>query len=358
MKKRLQQYFPMIRTRQEVLDEIWQKQQLADIYSGWTPEQRESFLDFCTGVRGIKLLYDSFFKEIINPEYTPERLEDFLSLILRQKVTIKTILPGDSSRIADENSLLIMDILVELEDGRLVNVEVQKIGYLFPGARSACYSADLLLRQYKRIKSEKREHFNYKDVKGVYTIVLFERSPREFHGFPENYIHYGEQQFDTGLKMDLLQRYIFIPLDIFKQNLQNKGIRNDLDAWLTFLCEDEPGIIEQLIQQYPKFIPMYEDIYQLCRNMEKVMGLYSKELQMMDRNTVQFMIDEQEELIEKQREQLNRMDEELAQKSEQLSQKDEQLSQKDELLDQKEELLIEKDRKIEQLERLLAEKRK
>ena len=109
--------------------------------------------------------------------------------------------------------------------------------------------------------------------------------------------------------MDLLQRYIFIPLDIFKQNLQNKGIRNDLDAWLTFLCEDEPGIIEQLIQQYPKFIPMYEDIYQLCRNMEKVMGLYSKELQMMDRNTVQFMIDEQEELIEKQREQLNRMDE-------------------------------------------------
>ena len=105
-----------------------------------------------------------------------------------------------------------------------------------------------------------------------------------------------------------------------------------MDAWLTFLCEDEPGEIEQLIQQYPKFIPMYEDIYQLCRNMEKVMGLYSKELQMMDRNTVQFMIDEQEELIEKQREQLNRMDEELAQKSEQLSQKDEQLSQKVESL--------------------------
>ena len=232
---------------------------------------------------------------------------------------------------------------------RLVNVEVQKIGYLFPGARSACYSADLLLRQYKRIKSEKREHFNYKDVKGVYTIVLFERSPREFHGFPENYIHYGKQQFDTGVKMDLLQRYIFIPLDIFKQNLQNKGIRNDLDAWLTFLCEDEPGEIEQLIQQYPKFIPMYEDIYQLCRNMEKVMGLYSKELQMMDRNTVQFMIDEQEELIEKQREKLERMDEQLIQKDEQLIQKNEELSLA------KEELL-QKDNEIERLKRCLAER--
>lgn len=302
------------------------------------------------------MLYDSFFKEIINPEYTPERLEEFLSLILRQKVTIKTILPGDSSRIADENSLLIMDILVELEDGRLVNVEVQKIGYLFPGARSACYSADLLLRQYKRIKSEKREHFNYKDVKGVYTIVLFEKSPREFHGFPGNYIHYGKQQFDTGLKMDLLQRYIFIPLDIFKQNLQNKGIRNDLDAWLTFLCEDEPEKIEQLIQQYPKFIPMYEDIYRLCRNMEKVMGLYSEELKMMDRNTVQFMIDEQEELIEKQREQLERLDAELSEKDEQLSRKDEQLSQKDEELSMAKEELLQKDNEIERLKRCLAKK--
>ncbi len=42
-----------------------------------------------------------------------------------------------------------MDIVVELEDGSIANVEAQKIGYAFPGQRSACYSADLLLRQYK-----------------------------------------------------------------------------------------------------------------------------------------------------------------------------------------------------------------
>ncbi len=52
-------------------------------------------------------------------------------------------------RIADETSLLITDIVVELEDGSIANVEMQKIGYLFPGQRCACYSADLLLRQYK-----------------------------------------------------------------------------------------------------------------------------------------------------------------------------------------------------------------
>ena len=41
---------------------------------------------------------------------------------------------------------------MELEDGSLANIEIQKIGYAFPGQRGACYSADLLLRQYKRVR--------------------------------------------------------------------------------------------------------------------------------------------------------------------------------------------------------------
>ena len=91
-----------------------------------------------------------------------------------------------------------------LEDGSLANIEVQKIGYKFPGQRCACYSADLLLRQYKRIRSEKKKHFSYKDIKHGYTVILFERSDREFHKFPHNYLHWMRQQTDTGLQMDLL----------------------------------------------------------------------------------------------------------------------------------------------------------
>lgn len=78
----LQQYFPMIRTRNEVLDEIFRNEKLDRIYRGWNEQQREEFLDFCTGNRGVRILYDSFFKEILNPESAPERLEEFLSLVL------------------------------------------------------------------------------------------------------------------------------------------------------------------------------------------------------------------------------------------------------------------------------------
>ena len=160
MQNSLKEYFPLIRERWEILAEISEDKQLSDIFNRWRTEQQEEFLDFCTGARGVKLLYDSFFKEVMNPEYDAGRLEDFLSELLKQRVKIVKILPNDSVRIAMENSLLITDLVVELADGSLANIEIQKIGYLFPGERAACYSADLLLRQYKRIRDEKKKKFS------------------------------------------------------------------------------------------------------------------------------------------------------------------------------------------------------
>ena len=111
--------------------------------------------------------------------------------------------------------------MIQLADGSIANVEVQKIGYAFPGQRSACYSADLLLRQYKRVKGEKGKLFSYKDIKKVYTIVLFEKSTSEFHQFQEIYLHLIKPQSDTGIQIELLQEYVFISLDIFRKKLDN-----------------------------------------------------------------------------------------------------------------------------------------
>jgi hypothetical protein len=330
MVKGLRNYFPTIRTKNEILQEIRQSENLNDVFNSWREEQQKEFLDFTSGMKGVKILYDAFFKEVFNPESKPERLEALLSLLLKQKVKIKSLLPGDNSRIADENSLLIMDILVELEDGSLANIECQKIGYKFPGQRSACYSADLLLRQYKRVRGEKGKAFSYKDVKKVYTIVLFETSTDNFHKFPDDYVHHAKAQVDTGLEIELLQEYVFIPLDIFRQNLYNRGMVTPLDAWLTFLSEDDPVWIERLIQQYPEFIPLYGEVYAICKNVERVMGIFSEELQILDRNTVQLMIDEMQDEIDEMKILLGEKDETIIQNKKTIVHKDELLSQKDE----------------------------
>ena len=332
MANRLKDYFPLIRERKEVLEEIDASVGLRTIFYSWEQEQREEFLDFCTGVKGVKILYDSFFKEIMNPEYAPGRLNQFLSLLIGEKVTIKQVIPNDSTRIAAEGSLLITDIVVEFEDGALADIEIQKIGYAFPGERSACYSADLLLRQYKRVREKQRGQkgkFSYKNIKNVYTIVIFEKSPMEIRMLENRYIHKSFWGFDTGLKMNLLQNFIFIALDIFRKSMENKTVENELDAWLMFFASEEPERIIELIESYPGFREIYGDIYEICLNMEKVMGMYSKELQELDRNTVQYMIDEMQETIDAQKQALNEQSETIKSQAQIIS---EQKRQYEELL--------------------------
>ena len=370
----LQKYFPIIRTREEVLKEINGNDRLLSVYQGWNREQRELFLDYCSGQRGVRILYDTFFKEILDPDATPERVEELLSLILKQKVKILKVLPLESPRLGDEQSLIVMDVVVELEDHSIANLEVQKAGYYFPGQRAACYSSDLLLRQYKRVREDlkkQKRRFSYKEIKKVYTITLYEKSPKEFLGFPDDYLHYFSQKSNTGIEIDLLQEYVFISLDNFQDILHNNDnkIRNKLEAWFVFLSMDEPEMIERLIREYPQFKKYYEEIYELCRNTEKVMGMFSKELQELDRNTVQYMIDDmqdeidaqkntidiQKNTIDTQERLLNQKDGKINAQKELLNQKDEQIDAQEKLLNQKEDALKMQNKEIEILKRQLAQ---
>ena len=299
----LAKYFPMIRTRQEILDIIDENSQLAGVFYSWKTSAQQEFLDFCSGMKGMKILYDGFFKEIFNPEVVPHRLETLLSLILERQVSIKTVLTNDSVRLGAETSLLYTDIIVQLEDGSLADIEIQKIGYAFPGERCACYSADLLLQQYKRVrKNAKKKKFYYRDIKPVYTIVLFEKSPTEFRKYKDIYLHRFEQRSDTGLELQLLQKYIFVSLDIFRSIHQNEDksmtLRNRLDAWFAFLSSDEPEAIVSIIEAYPEFREMYEQVYDICRNIDEVMQMFSKELRELDKNTVELMIDEMQKELD------------------------------------------------------------
>lgn len=328
MGKTLQEHFPsLIRTREEVKKEIEGSIRLRNIYYSWEEERQEEFLDFCSGVKGVNVLYDFISKAVLDPEATPERLNDLLSVLLNQKVKIKAVLPLEGGHIADERTLIVMDLLVELEDGRLADFEIQKIGYKFPGERAACYASDLLLRQYKRIRGKsKQKIFKYSKIKDVYAIILFERSTKEFNEFPDVYIHRFKQKSDSGIELKLLQNFIFIPLDIYQKNQQNKRknnqklIENRLDAWLNFFGSNDPEVIAEICEKYPDFKEMYHEIYVICRNLEDVMTWFSEELMQMDINTEKLMFDEMQEELDQKREELNQKREELDQKNKELYQ--------------------------------------
>ena len=84
-----------------------------------------------------------------------------------------------------------------------------------------------------------------------------------------------------------------------------------MEAWLIFLSSDNPEVIVQLIEEYPGFRKLYEDVYDLCLNTERVMNMFSKELLELDKNTVQYMIDEMQDEIDRQQNEIDRQQNEI-----------------------------------------------
>ena len=166
-------------------------------------------------------------------------------------------------------------------------------------------------------------------------------------------MHYFEAKSDTGLELDLLQKYLFIPLDIFGKIMDNKPILTEVEAWLTFLSTDEPERIISLFTEYPEFKPLYEDVYRLCRNTEEVMHMFSEELAILDKNTVQYMIDEMQVELDKKDSELAEKDSKLAEKDSELAesarQLEEQKRQSVRQLQEKDKRLQEKDEEIKRL---------
>lgn len=267
-------------------------------------EWQEWFIDFLSGEKVMPILYDSFFKRLFHPDIHPERLSSLLSSILGKKVKVLKILSNEDVMI-DGGALIIMDIVVELEDGSIANVEVQKIPYLFPAERMSCYSSDLLIRQYSRVKGEKGASFTYGDLKKVYTIVFFEKTTEEFkddnlHG---NYIHTGRTTFNTGLNLELLQEYYIIALDVFKKNIYPK-VRENADymqtAWLSLLTTNTLSDAEELLNNYPCMEDILRDMAEYLHKPKEVLGMFSDALRQLDKNTELYMI----EILEKKNKEL------------------------------------------------------
>jgi len=279
-------------------------------FCSFPKEEQQKVLSFLQGNCGLPILYDNFFKKIMDPVSHPKRLERFLSAILSQSIHIHSVLPREGSKLADSGSLVIMDILVELSDGSLIDVEMQKIGYAFPGERSSCYISDLIMRQYNRVKSEAKSTFSFKQLKPVYLIVLMENSSNEFRKVTPHYIHRQTTSFDSGASVHILGNIIYISLDTFHSVVQN--INTELEAWLTFLSSDQPTDMIRLVSSYPQFKQYYEDIIAFRQNPKELIFMFSEALAIMDRNTVKYMCEEQKKEIATLTEELAKKDSVIA----------------------------------------------
>lgn len=324
-------------SHQDALKLLMRDSETYQKFQSFPPGEQKKLLSFITGQRGLKITYDSFFQKIMSPELHPGRLESFLSELMGEEVHIERILPREGIRLAEEASLIIMDILVQLSDGSRVNVEMQKIGLYFPGERSGCYAADAIMRQYTELKSRLKEKFSYKEMKPFFLIVLMEHSSSPFRKAAPNYIHTEKIYYDSGAEVASLAKIKYVSLDTFRDSLQN--ISNKLEAWLTFFSSDEPADIIALVNTYPEFRELYQEIAEFRTKPEELIYMYSEALAIADRNTIRLMIDDMKEELDSLTNQVAEQKNELARQESELARRESELArQENELARQENEL--------------------
>ncbi len=286
-------------TEEEAVQLLRKSPTLFTEYHAMNKHWRQRFLDFLTGKKSLPLTYDPFFKRIFHPDIHQDRLESLISSLLGIEVKIIGILPNEDSMLSGE-SFVVMDLLVQISEGGLCAVEIQKQPYAFSEERLSCYSADLLMRQYTRVKGERGKNFTYRDIKKVYVIVIYEKSSKVFSDCPDHYVHYGKTIFDTGLDMELLQEYCLVSLDVFR-NFQYHKPHNRQTAWLSLLATETLADADAWIQIYPWLKEIYQEIAMLRTKPGEVLGMYSEMIRTLDHNTLKFIVEELQQKVEQER---------------------------------------------------------
>lgn len=193
------------------------------------------------------------------------------------------------------------------------------------------------MNKKKEKVQEQKKTFSYGMIKKVYTIVLMYKSTEEFHRFPEDYLHYAKQTFQTGLSVDLMQEYLLIRLDIFLKN--NHTIISKLDAWLYFIASDKMEDIKKVCEAYPEFKELYQDVFKFRYQPKELVSMFSEALRLLDKATEQYMIDDLTRKNEKQREELEAKDRVIEEQRRELEQKKAEMErQKAEMEQQKAEM--------------------
>lgn len=289
-------------------------------------EWEERFHGYLQGKKTLPLLYDPFFKAFFNSYIHKERLAELIGSILGQSVEILEVLPMESMDFI--GTFVIMDMVVKMADGSVVNVEIQKVPYMFPAERISCYSSDLVMRQYRR-ESERGRRENrgitYKNLKKVHTIVFFEQSnSRLISGLDEKmYFHEGKTRFNSGIKMELLQEFHLISLDTFKkyrysdiinnnvqitkydfdENEYNHVVSDDIKharlKYLSLFVTEDVADMKRLIKVFPELSDIVHDMGVYMEDLGNTFDTFSEALRILDRNTADYMVDEYRKEFEK-----------------------------------------------------------
>ena len=110
---------------------------------------------------------DIIFRNIFGKEGNEAILEDFLEGIMGEKVKVKKLQSNEELSVENVyQKRAILDVKAELEDNRIVDIEMQNKEYYYYNKRLLYYLGKIITGQVKRGKK-------YTDIKEMIIINIF-----------------------------------------------------------------------------------------------------------------------------------------------------------------------------------------
>ncbi len=186
--------------------------------------------------------FDWAIKRLLRNKANFSVLEGFLSELLREKISIESILEGEGNQRIEGDKFNRVDILVKNSKGELVIIEIQNQNEYDYFHRMA-YGASKAITEYIAVGEP------YKNVKKVYSIniVYFDL------GQGLDYVYHGKTDFKGIHKSDKLElsdkqkevlgktdpSQIFPEYFVIKVNQFDDVAKDSLDEWIYYLKNNE-----------------------------------------------------------------------------------------------------------------------
>ena len=148
----------------------------------------------------------------------------------------------------------------------------------------------------------------------------------EFHRHGDTCFHHGRISYDSGLKLEMLDEYFLIALDVFAKTPYAEDNKSDLHAWLSLLTTENLTDAERNMRHYPWLEPIYQEIALLRRSPEEVIGMWSEALRILDENSLKYYVEELKDELDKMKVQVQERDAALSEKDAALSEKDAEIA--------------------------------
>ena len=201
----------------------------------------------------LKMKSDIMFKAFFSRKWNENYLKSLLSAILGKDIKIKNIIYDSRlEQLSKEDKYGILDLDVKLENGEIINIEMQLENYNNMEERTTFHAC-------KKIVEQLTPGQLYKNLKKVIVIAILDYS---FIGLPDYVTRtvrvakdHREYEINNGVE------YIYIELKKFRK--QNPDMNNILDQWLAFLDMEREELLKMAMEkneEIKKAVKQYEEL--------------------------------------------------------------------------------------------------